>query len=304
MNGQITTIDTNNYATMAKAMGMAIEVSDNKKTNTLARLKIQHSPIMGEMEIDGKAVNVETIQGGAFKLDVPEDNVYYSDTVTIRPFLQRFMYKRFVANTGAKDGEPLGQYHKTIMSDNLNVDLKDNFGGFNCGKPAGYIQDFDSLPEKTKELIKQIKRVRVVFGVVTLDNPVDEKGQPTELSDLPFIWEIDNKDAFKTIGDQFNEYVKKSRLPIQHMIHLSGTKANQLPNGSYFYTPIAEVDFSESFDVTDEDQKLFGDFVDWIKNFNDYICKEWEEKVESRQNPVSEEEMETVESFIDIEGNN
>jgi hypothetical protein len=155
-----------------------------------------------------------------------------------------------------------------------------------------------------QDLIRQIKRVRVVFGVVTLDNPVDEKGQPAELSDLPFIWEIDNKDAFKTIGDKFNEYVKKSRLPIQHMIHLNGTKANQLPNGSYFYTPLAEVDFSESFDVTDEDQKLFGDFVDWIKNFNDYICKEWEEKVESRQNPVSEEEMETVESFIDIEGNN
>ena len=29
--------------------------------------------------------------------------------------------------------------------------------------------------------------------------------------------------------------------------------------------------------------------------------KEWEEKVESRQNPVSKEEMETVESFIDID---
>ena len=47
------------------------------------------------------------------------------------------------------------------MADNLNVDLKDNDGGFNCGKPAGYIQDFKSLPEKMQDLLKQIKRVRV-----------------------------------------------------------------------------------------------------------------------------------------------
>ena len=46
---------------------------------------------------------------------------------------------------------------KTVMSDNLNVDLKDNDGGFNCGKPAGFIQDFKALPEKKQELIKQIK---------------------------------------------------------------------------------------------------------------------------------------------------
>ena len=214
------------------------------------------------------------------------------------------MLRRYIANQNAKAGEPKGTFHRTIMSDNLNSDLKDNTGRFNCGKPSGYIEDFKALAPDMQDLIRQIKRVRVIFGVVTLDEPTDEKGKPVELDDVPFIWEIDNKDAFKTLGDKFNEYVKKSRLPIQHMIHLNGTKANQLPNGSSFYTPIAEVNFSESFDVTEEDQKLFGDFVDWIKNFNDYICKEWEEKVESRQNPVSEEEMETVESFIDIEGSN
>ena len=58
------------------------------------------------------------------------------------------------------------------MADNLNVDLKDNDGGFNCGKPAGYIQDFKSLPEKMQDLLKQIKRVRVLFGTIELDNPV------------------------------------------------------------------------------------------------------------------------------------
>jgi hypothetical protein len=305
---ELINISKDSYADLAKAMGIAGEVTAKpKKSSNLNRLRIWHSPIMGQAEVNGKNANVEVIEGGAYRLELVEENsskYFYAKSISIRPFMQRFMLRRYIANLNAKAGEPKGMFHRTIMSDNLNSDLKDNTGRFNCGKPSGYIEDFKSLAPDMQDLIRQIKRVRVVFGVVTLDNPVDEKGQPAELSDLPFIWEIDNKDAFKTIGDKFNEYVKKSRLPIQHMIHLNGTKANQLPNGSYFYTPLAEVDFSESFDVTDEDQKLFGDFVDWIKNFNDYICKEWEEKVESRQNPVSEEEMETVESFIDIEGNN
>ena len=45
-----------------------------------------------------------------------------------------------------------------------------------CGKPAGYIQDFKSLPEKMQDFLKQIKRVRVLFGTIELDNPVDETG--------------------------------------------------------------------------------------------------------------------------------
>ena len=38
------------------------------------------------------------------------------------------MYKRFVKNMSAKK-ESLWVYHKTIMSDNLNKDLKDNQRG-------------------------------------------------------------------------------------------------------------------------------------------------------------------------------
>ena len=44
------------------------------------------------------------------------------------------------------------------MNDNLNVDLKDNDGGFNCGKPAGYIKDFKALPQSTQDMVKTIKR--------------------------------------------------------------------------------------------------------------------------------------------------
>ena len=275
---QIANIVTDSYADLARAMGMTSETSlVSKKSNTLNRLRIWHSPVMGQAEINGKLTNVEVVEGGYYRLEVVEEDsstFYYSKNISIRPYMQRFMLRRYVANPNAKEGEAKGSFHRTIMADNLNDDLKDNTGKFNCGKPSGYIQDFQALPADMQDLIRQIKRVRVIFGVVTMDSPVNEKGEAVEeLEDMPFIWEIDNKDAYKTLGYRMAEFSKKSRLPIQHMIHLNGTTANTLPNGSSFYTPISEVDFSESFDITDGDQKLFSDFADFVKNFNDYISK-------------------------------
>ena len=95
----LVTIDTTNYAAMAKAMGIAGEnTSTDKKSNALPRLKINHSPIMGEEEIKGKMTKVEVVGGGTYKLDIPDDKAVYASSATIRPFLQRFMYKRFVKN--------------------------------------------------------------------------------------------------------------------------------------------------------------------------------------------------------------
>ena len=48
----VTTIDTANYAEMAKAMGISGEACKSK--STLARLRINHSAIMGMAEVNKK----------------------------------------------------------------------------------------------------------------------------------------------------------------------------------------------------------------------------------------------------------
>ena len=73
---QLTTIDTNNYAAMAKAMGTANESTGSSKSSQLARLRIHHSPIMGTAEVNGKNVNVEVIEGGSYKLEIPDGPTY------------------------------------------------------------------------------------------------------------------------------------------------------------------------------------------------------------------------------------
>ena len=291
---ELTTIDTDNYVAMAKAMGIANEGNTKKQKNsTLPRFKINHTAIMGEAEVNGKTVNMEVVEGGTYKLEIPDTETYYAKEVIIRPFLQRFMYKRFVKGFGEK----ANKYIKTIMADNLNIDLKDNDGGLNCGKPAGYVQDFKSLPEKTQELIKQIKRVRVILGTVELVKPVNERGEEVSVDVSPFIWEIDNRDAFKDVGEVFSELAKRKRLPIQHNI-MATTQERKLPSGAVFYLPKTSLDITKSIALADADQKMFSDFMAWIDNYNVYIANAWAEKT---NRDMSSEDTESVNDFIDIE---
>tara|TARA_R110002020_G_scaffold122763_4_gene278562 strand:- start:282 stop:1184 length:903 start_codon:yes stop_codon:yes gene_type:complete len=289
-------LENNNYAAMAAAMGVAVEET-TKKGNTLARLKINHSPIMGETSVNGKMMNVEVVSGGTYKLDIPDGPNIYSNTVVIRPFVQRFMYKRYIPNLSGDGTGPKGSYQKTIMADSLNVDLKDNFGDFNCGKPAGYIEDFNALPQEQKDLIRQIKRVRVIFGVVSLTNPVSETGDSVECEDTPFIWEVDNREAFKIVGQPMTRLAKMQRLPIQHRIHFD-TEERTIPTGAVFYLPSTSLDVSDTVSLTESDQDMFADFMAWIQNYNDYIGSEWADKA---RKTMDAEDENIVDGFIDIE---
>lgn len=290
---QLTTIDTNNFAAMAKAMGISAEADTKTSSSNLARMRINHTPLMGMTEVNGKNVNVEVVEGGTYRVDIPDGPTYYANSAIIRPYLQRFMYKRFVKGTNKTPNK----FIKTIMHDDLNVDLKDNEGGFNCGKPAGYIKDFKALPEKMQELIKQIKRVRVIFGSVELVNPTNEKGEEVELDSIPFIWEIDNRDAFKTMGEPFAKFSQTKRLPVQHYITLT-SEERKIPSGSSFYLPNYSLDLQKTIQVTDEDQNTFINFMAWIDNYNSYIFNEWEMKAKA---PVSKEDKDIVDDFIDVE---
>jgi len=284
---ELTTIDTNNYAEMAKAMGMANEAPAQKKQGMfLARLRLNHSPILGAESI--------LVKAGTYKLEIPDGPTYYAESAIMRPFMQRFMYKKFVMGT---PGVP-NRYVKTVMADTLNMDLKDNDGGFNCGKPAGWIEDYNSLPDATKELIRSIKRVRVVLGTVDLINPKDVNGNPVDVGITPFIWEVENRDAFKTIGGIFTKLAKMKRLPVQHSVTLN-SEERKLPNGNSFYLPLASMDVTSTVELSQDDQDKFGDFMGWVQNYNEYIINAYSEKATSKH----DEDLDdlSLDDIVDIE---
>lgn len=289
---EVATLDTNNYAAMAKAMGMSADTTTREKSSSLARLRISHNPIMGEADVNGKKVKMEVVGAGTYKLEIPDGETYYAEGAVIRPYIQRFMYKRFIMGN---DKTP-NRYIKTVMADNMNIDLKDNDGGFNCGKPAGYIADFKALPEKTQDLIRQIKRVRVLFGTVELTNAVDQAGNPVELDPTAFIWEIENRDAYKTVGNVFTKLGKMRRLPVQHNI-LAGTEERKLPNGNSFYLPVTELDMTNTLDMDNSTQETLANFLGWVQNYNEYIINSWDENAYKSE----EVDKDMVDDFVDVD---
>lgn len=292
---ELTTIDTNNYAAMAQAMGIANEKSSSSSSSSLARLRINHSPIMGVVDVNGKKVNAAVVDGGTYKLEIPDGPTYYATEIKIRPFLQRFMYKRFVQATGKSPN----RYIKSLMTTDAKMesDLKDNDGGFNCGKTAGYIKDFKALPEKMQDLLKAIKRVRVILGTVEMINPMDNKGNPVDIQDTPFVWEIDNRDAFKELGNSFATLAKMSLLPIHHVISLKCDE-RKIPTGASYYVPLAALDITNKLELGKEENTLFGDFVAWVDNYNSYILNSWSEKANAH---MSDDDVDVVDGIVDIE---
>tara|TARA_B100000287_G_scaffold148691_1_gene140428 strand:- start:1192 stop:2109 length:918 start_codon:yes stop_codon:yes gene_type:complete len=290
----VTQDNMNTYnAEMAKIMGVADDDdSSETKTSTLARVKIIHAPIMGMKTIDGEETETVVVKGGSYSIQMPDDKIVYGSKLTMRPFMQRYMYKKYVQGT---DADNPGYFVKTIMADSLNQDLKDTHGGYNCGKPAGYIKDFKALSEDMQKLIRTIKRVRVIFGLATLTNPVDESGKKISNFDtnIPVIFEVDNRTSFKTSGEPFTSLAKRKHLPIQHLIDFS-TEVQELQTGGKYYTVLAKLR-SESMDVNKEDAETLQSFLDWITNYNSYVTTSFDEK---RGNSVPQEEAEIIDQIV------
>tara|TARA_R100001509_G_scaffold98584_1_gene57562 strand:- start:1098 stop:1988 length:891 start_codon:yes stop_codon:yes gene_type:complete len=287
---EVVTINTESYASMAKAMGLPVSGGE-RKINVLNRLKMQNKPILGEENV--------LVKAGSIMLEkVGDVNVHYFSTkAKFRPFLQRFMYKRYFPD--------INKYSNTIMADNLNIDLKDDFGTFNCGKPAGFVKDFQALPESVKTTIKEVKRHRVVFGTLELEKPVkliDGKEVQEELPAFPVLWEIKATSIYKDVGDIFSKFSRMERLPLQHEIVLDGSEVYfTSATGEKYYKPTLKVDYTNKLEISEEDHKTFGDFLDWVKAHNDNILRKWDDSVAQKQDEVSEDEIKTVEQFIDVE---
>jgi len=282
---ELTTIDTNNYAAMAQMMGMAYDTGEKK--SSLARLRINKKSIMGDADVNGKTMKMEIVSAGALGLQNTDNQVIYADKVVLRPFLQRFMYQRYDSNAN--------NYQKTVMADNLDIDLKDSVGTFNCGKPGGYIKDFDALPDGTKELIRQIRRVRVVFGTASMSG-VTEQGDAQDVTDVPCVWEIDSKEGFKNVGQAFNKLGQMRRLPPQHHMMIE-TQGRELPTGATFYVPVVNLDTQNNLEVTPEDQGVFKEFMEYIENFNTWVLSEWDKAAHGEP----EEDDSVVEEFITVD---
>ena len=295
MSTEIVTLNTdkNSFNQLATAMGMTADMDTRKSKSNLARLKIDHAGIDGETEIKGKKKTIKVVDPGMYSLELPDGDKIYQEDPKIRLFQQKFMYKRYIM----ANGDSKGTFVKTIMANDLKSDLIDNIGGVNCGKPSGWIEDYQALPESQKNLIKSIKRVRVLFGLATFDKAIDSEGLDVDPQEsVAFIYEVDNREAFKTLGTPIAQMAKQSRLLPQHHIKL-GTDERQIASGNKYFVPRVEL-LPNIIEITENDQSTFKSFTDWIENYNTWVNTNHQESIDAKK---QQETDALVNEFVEID---
>jgi hypothetical protein len=292
---ELTTLDNGNFAELARLSGMATGVNESR-TSSLMRLGIQHKALSAKQEVKGKQVNVEVIEAGSFRIEEPvaDGKKIYATDVTLRPFMQRVYYRRFVMG----DGDTPNRFMKTVMANDLKSELKDTEGGFNCGKPSTFFDDWNQVPEATKTIIRATKRTRAIFGTLDVKGAMDAEGNAVDTPDpIAAVWEVDNKEAFTAVNVPFNKLFRMQALPMHYTIKLA-TEARQLNNGESFYVPKLNLDLKNKLDMLDSDQETFTNFLDWIKMHNTYVLGKWDE---NNVEDVDDSTKELVNEFIDVE---
>jgi len=245
---------------MAELMGVSIKTSNADFIPSISRLGMLHQPIMGEVELKGKMIKTEVVPVGAFTLKTGDD-IVYSNGATVRVFAQRNQWQRWNSDTE--------EMEKSVMSNSLNGDLKDSIGGFNLGRPSGYIEDFNSLPDATKQLMRSVKRVMVYYGTVSLDSPMNEKGEPVDAVEaVPFVMDVKNRDSLKSINGVMGNFKKKNMLPIMSTISLTGVE-DSIPTGAKFGKIQAST--GDSVELIKEDNDTLKDFLELIEYSNGKI---------------------------------
>jgi len=275
---------------LAELMGDPKQSSEQR--NALARINILSSAIKGEVELGGKKIKTDVVPVGAYKITLGDD-VFYAESIEVRILTDRLQWQRWNSSTN--------EMEKSVMSRSVNNDLQDSVGGFNLGRPSGYIEDFNALPEATKDVIRTVKRVKIFMGTVTIKNPVDDTGSPIsgEYVDIPFIMDVKNRDSLKNIDTSQKAIARKNSLPHMTKIVLTGAEAS-IPTGATYGYTLSTVGaiVAPSDDDNTYMQQTAADFLDYIQYSNGKIMDLHHER---SSKSMDAEDAALVGSIIDVE---
>jgi len=282
----------NEGTSIAEMMGIPQNSSSSSSQSSLANLSVLNDAIMGIVEVNGKKVKTEIVPGTSFKLRLSEDNIVYSDAVTIRTFAVRQRWSKWLAEDN--------NYIKSVMATDLKTDLKDSKGGFNCGRPAGYVADFHSLSANMQQAMRTSRRTQVLLGVLKLNNPVDNEGNEcSEHIDAwhPFVYEMRAGESIKSINEVNSALSRKNLLPIQSTVTLTGVERIGSSGKPYAVFEAAE---DKPCEIQEGDNETLKNFMDWINKQNEWVLGEWS-NVNLSSGDFTMDDSDLINSMVNVE---
>ena len=238
--------------------------------------------VIQEVE-DGKVV-----QTPVFKI-TSDDDSYLARSIEVRLFAERQKWQQWDSENKTMQ--------KSVLSNSLNIDLKDTLGTFNLGRPSGYIKDFQALPKDQQDLIRSVNRVKVMMGMVKVVDPFYEGGgTPSNVDEeFAFVMDVKNRDSLKFIDGTVGKLIKKKISPAEHRITLLG-ETRTLPNGNPYM--VTNASLGEFVGLSEGDNEILQNFLDYVESSNEYVTTKWaEENVET----ISPQDQDIVTNIVDVE---
>ena len=238
--------------------------------------------VIQEVE-DGKVV-----QTPVFKI-TSDDDSYLARSVEVRLFAERQKWQQWDSENKTMQ--------KSVLSNSLNIDLKDTLGTFNLGRPSGYIKDFQALPKDQQDLIRSVNRVKVMMGMVKVVDPFYEGGgTPSNVDEeFAFVMDVKNRDSLKFIDGTVGKLIKKKISPAEHRITLLG-ETRTLPNGNPYM--VTNASLGEFVGLSNGDNEILQNFLDYVESSNDYVTTKW---AEGNVETISQQDQDIVTNIVDVE---
>ena len=284
MSTELTTL--NSGESMLEAMGMA-NLTGGSGGVYVPRIGLLQEAIMGTMDVGGKQIKTEVVPAGSFRINVDKDTTIYSEDISVRVFTIRQQYTRYDPDTQ--------RTYKSVQATDLKGDLKDELGGFNLGKPSGYVADYNSLTAEQKA----VRNAKIYYGIVTIKNAVDASGEPVSGYEepIPFVMDVTSAFSRRVLDDALKAVIRKNVLPINYEINLSHdvtqNKAGKEIN-------LIKVLGGNPVDQDDRDNDTFQMFLDRIESINKYVMSKWDE-AHSNDPQMSEADLDVVNAFVNVE---
>ncbi len=232
--------------------------------STLGRLSINY---------DAEDADGNLIKRGLYKVETQEHGSIFAEKVSFRPFLNTFQYKKY-------DEENEENNYKSVMFTSWSDAKPDTNGTDACGSvPKALREDLDPVAKREQE---KITCYRNVFGVVSIKGKTS-KGDEVTLTNEPVVYRVRGVN-FLPIGDQLKSLSKRNKIMYNTVLEFFGTEKHTKGSVTYFVAKIK--DSNKDVKFSDEDKVVLKDFLDYVKNENDYVRKEYDNAITEKHKAV------------------
>lgn len=219
---------------------------------------------------DGK----HKLNPGDYKI-MSGDQTLYGPVKSFRIFVSAYQYLHW--DTEAKKFK-----NKSIIFKDWNVGKEaiDELGGIKCGK-----LNRKQLAQLTPgELAKQkeIKCVRQIYGVVTLDKAAQADGTPATVENMPVLYSAGGV-HYNPFGEAIEAIEKLRKLYPSFNLGLKSKKEKTGSNN--YYSPVVTVDWENEVTLQQVDIDTLRVFNKIIDDDNKVVTAKWQEVIDRRSKP-------------------